>query len=746
MARKTMVPSEQKWKDKSGVWLTAFACEELYGFDTATVSIWRRKNCTALNRPIRAKQVYRFPKGNQKIWVYSQADFETIQSTRIKVSKAKKSKESRWLNVSEVAAEFGFSSSTIYQWSTSGCAALNGKLLLTRSELRLCRFSMMRVKVWARSDLETIRQHQVNHTKSKNWLTVQDAHKQFRLHSPMLYQWRKICPTLGRPLRARISPALTLEGQIRNIWHFHRNDLEQIQRLLDNATADVQDPEWITGAEAKTNFGTSTDQLRTLRNRKSAALGGTTLRSKLESRTLIRNEVARSCSIRLYSKLDLETILGSNFLIGKPENLGVWIHNSDVPNCFGISTGILRLWQYNDNCPLLGRPIRSEKFLSRNSRGDIAMLRYYHAEDLESVRAMRKMESNWLPLWKASIKLGVPRSTLKSWRISYCPPLGRRIRSKEMCVPAINGYIQKQACFDCEDIDQILHICDGVARTNGNPIRRGEWLTESEVECEFGFQKRKLFRWKTIGCPPLKGALLRSNFVDLRSRPSEKKRVRRRAYHRDDLEAIQKAFAQEVSGRWIPSSRVLAEYGFCNSTLHYWRRSRCSALKRKIRARKRRSCSRNLLVWYYDRKDLDRILQTVGESESASSIESALATNEEAPCKSKTPKTCQTPQLDAAPNIREPEFRIDCVQLFGSAEPPVIDGKQKAPLTASEYDVIRALIEAHNNGEKLTMQKLLNRSRVGSARQVFYGMRKRDPDWHSVLHPSGSKRLGYRIG
>jgi hypothetical protein len=70
-------------------------------------------------------------------------------------------------------------------------------------------------------------------------------------------------------------------------------------------------------------------------------------------------------------------------------------------------------------------------------------------------------------------------------------------------------------------------------------------------------------------------------------------------------------------------------------------------------------------------------------------------------------------------------------------------GKEKDRLTAGEYDVVEALLAAGERG--LTKDALIINGRHEDARGILSRLRKKDPDWASVIQMAGKSGGRYRI-
>jgi hypothetical protein len=83
------------------------------------------------------------------------------------------------------------------------------------------------------------------------------------------------------------------------------------------------------------------------------------------------------------------------------------------------------------------------------------------------------------------------------------------------------------------------------------------------------------------------------------------------------------------------------------------------------------------------------------------------------------------------------------VVLRGPGEPPTICGKEKAPLTLAQYDVVKALLSAGERG--LSKDELDHKSKHGDARKILKRLADSDPDWKAVIRFPGIAGRRYRI-
>ncbi len=76
-------------------------------------------------------------------------------------------------------------------------------------------------------------------------------------------------------------------------------------------------------------------------------------------------------------------------------------------------------------------------------------------------------------------------------------------------------------------------------------------------------------------------------------------------------------------------------------------------------------------------------------------------------------------------------------------------GKRKPPLTVNQYRVVKALVNAHASGERLTKNQLELRARGarGDECDVLGVLRRlrQDPDWNQALSMAGTACRGYGL-
>jgi hypothetical protein len=128
-----------------------------------------------------------------------------------------------------------------------------------------------------------------------------------------------------------------------------------------------------------------------------------------------------------------------------------------------------------------------------------------------------------------------------------------------------------------------------------------------------------------------------------------------------------------------------------------------------------------------DRKAEARLMTFVREVEAQLAVLRILAANS------------SSPEFDTRHKTKGPR-----VVLRGRDEGPLILGKEKPPLTDRQYNVIRSLLNAGEDG--LTKDKLDEKSGHSESRKVLSALRDSDPDWAAAIHmPGKAGRGGYRI-
>ncbi len=222
------------YTDARGVWLTATAVHRKYGFPVTHLTPWRKKICPLLGRKLQARRMIVCPGGRQvglrRAWLYFQPDLDELAAARNGTGRARR--DSAWLSAREAKEEFGFTARNLNRWAAHGHAALGRKGLRCRKELRGSGSLAGLKRVFAREDLELIRsamQGKAEETPTV-WVPIGRASKTFWVPTATLHYWRSGCVLFGRPIRAQRMPARMEDGRVREIWHFHRDDLETISK------------------------------------------------------------------------------------------------------------------------------------------------------------------------------------------------------------------------------------------------------------------------------------------------------------------------------------------------------------------------------------------------------------------------------------------------------------------------------------------------------------------------------------
>ena len=86
---------------------------------------------------------------------------------------------------------------------------------------------------------------------------------------------------------------------------------------------------------------------------------------------------------------------------------------------------------------------------------------------------------------------------------------------------------------------------------------------------------------------------------------------------------------------------------------------------------------------------------------------------------------------------------LNSVVLGSFGDPVHVNGKEKPSLTWAQYHVVKALIEAGNDG--LTKDQLDVKSGRFEARKILRRLANSDPDWAAVIKMAGRPGCHYRI-
>jgi hypothetical protein len=94
---------------------------------------------------------------------------------------------------------------------------------------------------------------------------------------------------------------------------------------------------------------------------------------------------------------------------------------------------------------------------------------------------------------------------------------------------------------------------------------------------------------------------------------------------------------------------------------------------------------------------------------------------------------------------------MEPVVLKGPDDSVFVFGKEKDPLPPAQYRVIKALVEARSQGRRLSKDRLVAATKdehgdcvedpVGALKRL----RRRDPDWESVIDMAGRPGRGYGL-
>jgi hypothetical protein len=96
-------------------------------------------------------------------------------------------------------------------------------------------------------------------------------------------------------------------------------------------------------------------------------------------------------------------------------------------------------------------------------------------------------------------------------------------------------------------------------------------------------------------------------------------------------------------------------------------------------------------------------------------------------------------QVTPAPTSVSP-----AVILTGKTTQPLVRGKPKPVLRQTQYNVVKALLDAGDTG--LTVDQLVAQSGHSDARGILKRLADFDPVWRSVIHFPGKAGGHYRIG
>jgi len=86
---------------------------------------------------------------------------------------------------------------------------------------------------------------------------------------------------------------------------------------------------------------------------------------------------------------------------------------------------------------------------------------------------------------------------------------------------------------------------------------------------------------------------------------------------------------------------------------------------------------------------------------------------------------------------------IAAIALGEAGESPVVFGKQKSPLSAAKYEVIKTLLAASPAG--LSKNELESRSKKADAVKYLRQIRNIDKDWNAAIIMAGKSWQRYRI-
>ncbi len=106
------------------------------------------------------------------------------------------------------------------------------------------------------------------------------------------------------------------------------------------------------------------------------------------------------------------------------------------------------------------------------------------------------------------------------------------------------------------------------------------------------------------------------------------------------------------------------------------------------------------------------------------------------------PKSLSPPVVEATPDMATGSPKAPAVVLNGQGSPVIVLGKEKEPVTAAQYDVLVALLDAPNG---LAKDALAKNSRHTDAVKILKRIAKIDADWAAVIGLAGKPNGRYRI-
>jgi hypothetical protein len=98
--------------------------------------------------------------------------------------------------------------------------------------------------------------------------------------------------------------------------------------------------------------------------------------------------------------------------------------------------------------------------------------------------------------------------------------------------------------------------------------------------------------------------------------------------------------------------------------------------------------------------------------------------------------------VDASGGVT-PESPARLVILGKPGDEPTVNGVRKTKLTTPQYDAVKALLAAGDDG--LSKDSLANESNHGDANRILKRLADSDPDWASVIQMAGKAGCRYRI-
>jgi hypothetical protein len=302
---------------------------------------------------------------------------------------------SKWVHVNRARKLLGCGPAIFYHWARKGCQPLGGRKLRIKRRKNMGRVGKPRLYI-ARSDLNALLALPTftgEHTdaQGKRWLGTLLAAQQYGFSPSCLRIWRTSpCAYLGRRKMKALPLSVMVEsGDSRRMvirFVYSAEDLATCQSGI------ATDPKWMTGPEARDEFGFSIGTLQLWRKHKGACpyLQGRKLRSFRKPSVIERGgdlkKMKKHCSIhhrRKYSREDLDAILKKVQTIQEVEADPEWPDYREARK-LGFCQPTLSTWA-TKRCPALDRKLATKtQWLWRNNR--IMEVTLYSRADLRLVR------------------------------------------------------------------------------------------------------------------------------------------------------------------------------------------------------------------------------------------------------------------------------------------------------------------------------------------------------------------------